>query len=262
MGSQLVALGLALMGVVALAIYGIQQQRRTRKAPPGATQETHAMPVFQAFAHEVGRVAEEGASIHVALGSGDLLTQSGMVSLAALQSLTGLTELSAAYDTPPHLTTGDPTLYLIADTQLRGAYARLGDLRHYRPDFVQFSAPTPLLYAAMAAALAFDEPLGTNINVGTFDQEVTLLTDAAARRKVKTFGGAASAQGLAALYPAVSGDRLVMGEQLFVGGAEVTDRPAWWASLRAENVLRWVVILGILGTAAAYLLESLLGGGG
>lgn len=262
MGSQLVALGLALLGVAALAIYGIQQQRKTRASPPGAPRETHVMPTFQAFSHEVGRVAEEGAAIHVALGSGDLLSQRGMVSVAALQGLIGLTELSAAYDTPPHLTTGDPTLYLIADTQLRGAYARLGDLRHYRPDFVQFTAPTQLLYAAMAATLVFDEPLGTNINLGVFDQEVSLLTDAAARKHVKTFGGATSALGLAALYPAVRDDRLVMGEQMFAGGAEVADRPAWWASLRAENVLRWLLILGILGTAAAYLLESLLGGGG
>lgn len=270
MGSQLLALGMTLIGAIALAVYGMRYQRKARTLQEGVEETDvppleatkHVQPVFRAFTDEVGRVAEEGAAIHVALGSGGFLNEQGMVSVAALQGIQGLNELSAAYDTPPLVTTGDATLYVLADHQLRSAYAQVGSARQYRPNLVRFMAPSPFLYAAMSATLAFDEPVGTNINLGAFDQEVTLLTDAAARRDVKVFGGAASALGLAALYPAVPDDRLIVGEELFAGGAEVTGRSAFWASLSAENVLRWLVVIGIVVAVGVSLFSALIGSGG
>jgi hypothetical protein len=279
--SQLVAVGLVLIGAVALSVYGMRHQRGRRGTsstdpivPPSGRESAldepvqhafsgaHVHPTFGAFTDEVGRVAEEGVAIHVALGSGDLLSEQGMVSIAALQGLGGLVALSASYDTPPFMTTGDPTLYLLAETQMRSAYARIGNLRSYRPTVVQFVAPTPLLYAAQAATLAADGGLGTNINLGAFDQEVTLLTHAALRKNVKLYGGATSALGLAALYPDVTEDRLIMGEELFAGGAEVTGRSAFWASLHAENLMRWLVVGAIVVTVLISFLGAFVGTGG
>jgi hypothetical protein len=248
MPNNLIALGLVLIGAVALSLYGFRHQRKRRDA--------RLMPVFRSFSDEVGRVAEEGASIHVALGSGGLLSEGGMVSIAALQGLGALTELSAAYDTAPYITTGDPTLYLLADNELRRAYARLGNERSYKPNFVQFVSPNPTVYAAMAATYVFDKSIGTNINLGVFDQEVSLLVDAATSRNVKLFGGAASVQGLAALYPALEQGRLVMGEEIFTGGAEVTGRSVFGGSLWAQNILRWLVIAGIFAAAAFAMFGS------
>ncbi len=246
MSSQLVGLALVLIGATAFAVFGIRQRRRTSDA--------HVMPMFRAFAEEVGRVAEEGAVVHVALGSGGLMSEEGMVSVAALQGLSALTELAAAYDTPPLMSAGDPTLYLLADSQMRAAYARLGSAGHHRPGTIQFSASTPLLYAAMAATLNTDEPVGTQISLGAFDQEVSLLADSATSRNIKAYGGATSALGVAALYPTLDRDQLVVGEALFSGGAEVSGRSAFWASLSAQNVLRWLVIIGTLLVAGASLL--------
>lgn len=282
MFGQLTALGFVLISAIALSVYGIHQQRKFRRTQTTDAQmeangtrsglqgwsvasqraRAHVQPVFDAFAGEVGRVAEEGATIHVALGSGGLLSEAGMVSVAALQSMSDLVALSAAYDTPPFVTTGDPTLYLLVETQVREAYARLGNLRSYQPAKVRFVAPSPLLYAAQAATLASDEALGTNINLGAFDQEVTLLTDAAVRKTVKLFGGSTSALGLAALYPDIDDDRMIMGEELFAGGAEVTGRSAFWASLWTENLLRWLVVMAILVTMAVSLIGAFMGSGG
>jgi len=247
MSSQLAALALVLIGAGALAMYGMRQRR---KKPKGAG----LIPAFGSLANEVGRVAEEGATIHVALGSGGLLNENGLTSIAALQGLSALTELSAAYDTPPFITTGDPTLFLIADNQLRDAYARLGNLRNYRSGLVRYTAPSPMLYAAMAATLSFDEPVGTTIILGAFNQEASLLTNAAVTEGEKLFGGATSAVGLATLYSDIGEDQLVMGEEMFAGGAKVSNRPVFWASLSAENLLRWLVVAGILVTTGASLL--------
>jgi len=251
MSPQLLALALVLIGAIALSFFGLGGRRRKPK-------DVTVAPAFSNLANEVGRVAEEGASVHVALGNGSVLQEEGLASIAALQGLVALTELSAAYDTPPLVTTSDPGTLLIAENQLRDAYAKLGNLRNYRSGMVRYTAPDPVLYAAMAATLSSDEPVGTSIVLGAYDQEVSLLTHAARNKGAKLYGGATTPAGVAALYTDIADDQLAVGEKLFAGGAEVSERSAFWASLGAEDLLRWLVVAGIVVAAGA----SLLGLGG
>lgn len=247
---QVMALGLVLVAVIAFAIYGM---RYRNQSPP-----TRPVPVFHSLADEVGRVAEEGASIHVALGNGSIVGDDAMTSVAALQGLSGLLDLSAVYDTPPLITTSDPTLYLLASDWMRRAYTRLGSADLFKSAAVQFTAPSPITYAAMAATYLSDGGIGSNVVLGAFTQEATLLTTAAERRGIHSCGGTTSPQGLGALYPALDQEQLVMGEDMFAGGVAVLQRSSALASLAAQDVLRWLVIIGILGTA----LISLAGLGG
>lgn len=247
---QIIALGFVLIGAIALALYGMRYRSQRPEARP--------FPLFRSLADEVGRVAEEGATIHIAIGNGSLTSDDAMTSIATLQGLSALIDLAAAYDTPPLITTGDPTLYLLANDWMRRAYARLGSAKLYRPNAVQFMAASPSAYAAMAATYLFDEKIGSNLVLGAFTQEVSLLTEAAERRSIHSSGGTTSPQGLGALYPILGAEQLVVGEDLFAGGAAVTQRPSFWTSLWAQDLLRWVVIAGLLAAAIA----SLLGKGG
>ncbi len=247
---QFIALGLVLVAGIAFALYGM---RYRNQSPP-----TRSIPVFRSLADEVGRVAEEGASIHVALGNGSLVGEDAMTSVAALQGLSGLLDLSAAYDTPPLITTSDPTLYLLAGDWLRRAYARLGSIDLYKSAAVQFTASSPTTYAATAATYLSDGGISSNVVLGIFTQEATLLTTAAERRGIHSSGGTTSPQGLGALYPALDQEQLVIGEDMFASGAAVAQRSSALASLSAQDMLRWLVIIGILGAA----LISLVGSGG
>jgi len=247
---QLMALGVILVAAIAFALYGI---RYRDQSPP-----TRPVPVFPGLTDEVGRVAEEGVFVHVALGNGSLIGDDAMMSVAALQGLSGLLGLSAAYDTPPLITTGDPTLYLLASDWMRRAYVRTGSADLYKSAAVQFTAASPVTYAAMAATYLSDGGIGSNVVLGAFTQEVTLLTTAAERRGIHSSGGTASPQGLGALYPTLDQEQLVMGEDMFAGSAAVSQRSSALASLWTQDLLRWLVIAGILGTA----LLSLAGLGG
>jgi hypothetical protein len=247
---QLLALGFVLLGAVLLAIYGMRYRSRSP--------EIRSFPVFRSLSDEVGRVAEEGAAIHIAVGNGSLIGDDAMTSVAALQGLHALIDLSAAYDTPPLITTSDPTLYLLASDWMRRAYARIGSVDLYRPASVQFTAASPTAYAAMAASYLADGGLGSNIVLGAFTQEASLLTASAERRNIHSAGGTTSPEGLGALYPALGEEQLVMGEDMFSGGAEVSRRSADFASLGTQDILRWLVIVGIVLAA----LTSLLGLGG
>lgn len=252
MVDQLIALSVVVIGAIAFAVQAIRHRGQTPSRPS-------VSPFFDDLSGEVGRAAEAGASIHVGLGHGGLLGQNGMTSIAALQGLSSLIDLSAAYDTPPYITTGDPTVYLLADHRMRRAYARLGNVGGYRPEFVHFSAHNPLLYTAMAGTLLHDRPVDTNIMMGAFGQEISLLTESGWRRQTKSLGGTTTLEGSAALYPTLSQDRQLIGEFLFAGGAAVTDRSSFDAGLRAQNLLRWLVVLALIGIAVLSLL-GLIGG--
>jgi hypothetical protein len=247
---QVMALGIVLAATIAFALYGLRYRKQTPPVRP--------IPVFSSLADEVGRVAEEGASIHVALGNGSLIGEDAMTSVAALQGLSALIDLSAVYDTPPLITTSDPTLYLLASDWLRRAYARLGSADLYKPAAVQFTAAAPITYAAMASTYLADGGISSNVILGALTQEATLLTTAAERRGIHTSGGTTLPQGLGALYPALDHEQLVIGEDVFAGITATSQRSSALASLGAQNILRWIVILGILAAA----LISLTGLGG
>ncbi|MCD4739049.1 MAG: hypothetical protein K8R89_07310 [Anaerolineae bacterium] len=212
------------------------------------------IPVFGDLAGKVGRAAEEGTLVHITLGSGSLYGEDAMTSVASLEGLTALADLSAAYDTPPIVTTGDPTLYLLADDWMRRAYARLGNVGSYRPTLVQFVGASPTVYAAQAATYLYEKGVGSNVVLGSFAQEVSLLSDAAARRGIVTVGGSTSWQALSALFPALGTSALVMGEDLFAGGALVTQRREYEAALWGEDILRWAVIAALIVLAALSVL--------
>jgi hypothetical protein len=237
-GWPLVGLGFVLVGALALAAYGLRYRKRFPALRDFA--------VFRPLSDEVGRAAEKGAIIHLALGSGGLTGMQAMTSVAALEALTALGDLFAGYDTPPIITTGDPTLYLLAGDWMRRAYARLGNAPRYRPALVQFVAPTPTTYAAWASSYLFSSGLSSNIMMGAFDQEVSLIADVALRRGIYSVGGAASPRALGALYPVLPAEQLAVGEELFAGGARVTERSAYHASLLAQDALRWLIIVAII----------------
>lgn len=243
---SLAALGFVLVGAISLAIYGM----RYRNHSP----EARSFSVFRALSDEVGRVAEEGASIHIAIGNGSLTGDDAMTSIAALQGLNALIDLAAAYNTPPLITTSDPALYLLASDWVRRAYVRIGSAGLFRPDTVRFTAASPVTYAAMAASHLFDGQVGSNLVLGSFTQEVSLLADAANRKHIHSSGGTTSLEGLGAMYPALATRQLIVGEDLFAGGAEVTQRAPFWASLWTQDILRWLVVAGIIATAVASLL--------
>lgn len=229
-----------LLAALAMFIHGIRHRGED------GWRDVQAVPVFPTLVDEVGRAAEEGRLVHVTLGSASLLERNAMTSLAALESLTGLTDLAAAYDTPPIITTADPTLYLLADDWMRRAYVRVGNVSRYRPTLVQFIASSPIVYAAMASTYLYEKSVGSNLMLGFFNVEASFLVDVATRRGTPTKASNTSPLGLAALMPELPKDNLAIGEEHFLGGAVTTQSTAYWGALQAQDVVRWVVAGGIV----------------
>jgi hypothetical protein len=224
---------------------------RGRKGPRPAIRP---LPAFQDLWDEAGHAAESGGAIHIALGSGGLGGEDAATSLAGLQVIEALADATVCYSAPPIITVGDPTLLPLAQDILRRAYERNGLADLYDPGTVRFVAPSPVAYAAGAANVVATEHVTTSMIGGAFGAEVSLITDAGARRGLPQLAAAADPRALGALYPTT--DRLAVGEELYAAGAQMTGERRYLVSLVAQDILRVILVLVILGAAGLAFLGS------
>jgi len=231
--------------VLSALVLGIQAILRGRRGPRPAIRP---LPAFQDLRDEIKRAAESGGIIHIALGNGGLNEEDAVTSLAGLQLVEALADAAVAYNVPPIITVGDPTLLPLAQDTLRRAYERRDIADLYKPDRVQFVAPSPVAYAAGAANVVTAAGVTASVIIGAFGAEVSLITDAGAQRNLPLFAAVAAPRAIGALYPAT--DRLAVGEELYAAGAQMTEKRRYLVSLVAQDILRVFLILFILGAAA------------
>jgi hypothetical protein len=225
------------------------------KKGPRSKITVRPLPTFQDLQGGIGYAAESGGTIHIALGNGGLTGEDAVTSLASLEMVEALADTAVLYNAPPIITVGDPTLLPLAQDILRRAYEQHGLIKRYDPGQVRFIAPTPVAYAAGAANVVATEDVTTNVMVGAFGPEVSLIADAGARRDVPQLAAAVTPDAIGALYPAT--DRLAVGEELYAAGAQMTEKRRYRISLMAQDWLRVILVLFILFWAIMELLGSL-----
>lgn len=227
---------------------------RGKKKGPSAS--LRSLPAFQDLQGEIGYAAESGGTVHIALGSGGIAGENAITSLAGLEMIEELADTAVLYNSPPIITVGDPTLLPLAQDILRRAYERHGLVKRYDPGQVRFVAPSPAAYAAGAANTVATENVTTNVMIGAFGPEVSLIADVGARRGLPQLAAAAAPDAIGALYPVSK--RLAVGEELYAAGAQMTGKRRYMISLRAQNILRLILIGLILLWAATELVGSIL----
>jgi hypothetical protein len=212
------------------------------------------LSTFQDLRGAIGYAAESGGMVHIALGSGGLTGEDAVTSLAGLEAVEALADTAVLYNAPPIITVGDPTLLPLAQDILRRAYERHGLIERYDPGQVQFVAPSPMAYAAGASSVAATEDVTANVIIGAFGSEVSLITDAGARRGLPQLAAAAAPDAIGALYPAT--DRLAVGEELYAAGAQLTGLRRYAISLKVQDILRLVLVLLMAIWAISELMAS------
>jgi len=232
---------LALSFLVLGLVLGVRWLLRKRGKPLPAMRP---LPAFQNLRDEVKRAAESGKTIHIALGSGGLSGADAVTSLAALQVVEALADAVVAYDVQPIITVGDPTLLPLAQDALRRAYEQRDLAELYKSSLVRFIAPIPVAYAAGTAYEVTVEDVMTNVMVGHFGPEVSLIADAGARIGLSQLAAAVSPGAIGALYPITN--RLAVGEELYAAGAQMTEEPRYLVSLTTQDILRFILVIAIL----------------
>jgi hypothetical protein len=200
------------------------------------------------------RAIESGQSLHMALGTGSVGGGDTATTLAGLTALENLADEAAATDTPPTVTVADPATMVMAQDILRRAYVRHGNPAGYDPRSVRYVAASPLPYAAGVADILASEETCANVMLGVFGSEAAFISEEGSRQGFLQVAGAADPTALGVMYP--SANHLLIGEEMYSAGAYIDERPAHVASLLAQDVVRWVLVIIIV----AYTLARFLGG--
>jgi hypothetical protein len=218
-------------------------------------QAYHLRPItsFYRFKRVVEMAVESGSRLHLSLGRGKLSEASSAVSFIGLKVLRRLIHLASISDNPPVVTSGDGVLNLLSQSTQRSTLDEINVSELYDPLSCQLTGITPFSYAVGTLPLILDEEVSANVLIGNFGSEIALATDAAVRKGSTALAGTDSLVGQSVLY--ATANQPLIGEEVFAGGAYINEKPEHIASLRAEDVIRWIIVVTIFVGIALKLLN-------
>ena len=213
------------------------------------------IPAFDRFRREIGLAVEAGKRLHITLGRGGLTGQEAGSALIGLQVLERVSRTASISDRPPVATSGDGSLAILSQDTTRAVFRSIGGESQYDPSAGRVSGITPYAYAAGTIPVILDEQVAATIIAGHFGSEVALITDAAERNGSLTLAGSDNLSAQAVIY--ATAEEPLIGEELYAAGAYLNAGPAHQASLRAQDIIRWVLIAIILAGSALKLIGFL-----
>jgi hypothetical protein len=207
---------------------------------------------YERLNRAVGLAVEGGTRLHVSIGRGNLFTARGGSALAGLAMLRRLSEQTSISDNPPIVTSGDSSLAILSQDTLQSGFRAAGAEDQYRVTSGRLTGLTPFAFAAGTIPIMRDENISANVVIGDLGAEAALLADAAEGKDTDLIAASDNLSAQSVLY-AYSQEPLI-GEELFAAGAYLGAGASHEASLQVQDVLRWLVILAILGGAVLKFL--------
>lgn len=207
---------------------------------------------YERLNRAIGLAVEGGTRLHVSIGRGNLFTARGGSALAALAMLRRLSEQTSLSDQPPIVTSGDASLAILSQDTLQSGFRAAGAEDQYRFTNGRLTGLTPFAFAAGTMPVMRDEEVSANVVIGDIGAEAALLAEAADSEETDLIAASDNLSAQSVLY-AASQEPLI-GEELFAAGAYLGAGATHDASLQTQDILRWLVILAILGGAALKFL--------
>ncbi len=198
------------------------------------------LPALQRLRRAIGLTVENGTRLHVSIGKASIVGPNNASALIGLSTLERVSVLSSAADRSPVATSGDGSLAILSQGAMRAAFRSTNNLEQYEPRQARLTGPTPFSYIAGTLPVITDERVSTHILVGNFGPEAALLAEAAESQGAFFLAATDSIPAQAALY-ATAGEPLI-GEELFALPAYLQPGGIHQGGLRAQDVLRWIVI--------------------
>jgi hypothetical protein len=239
-------LALVLVVVTALLLLAFIYLRRKSPAV------LRRIEAYERLNRIVGLAVENGTRLHISLGRGNLFTARGGSALAGLAMLRRLAERTSMSDRPPIVTSGDATLSILSQDTLQAGYHAAGADDQYRVSTGRLAGLTPFSYAAGTIPVTRDEMVSANVIIGDLGSEAALLAEAADREDTNLIAASDNLSAQSILY--ASAQEPLIGEELFASGAYVGAGASHDASLQVQDILRWLIILAMLGGAFLKLM--------
>jgi hypothetical protein len=238
------AVGLVLLcALLILALTILERRRNLRRLRP--------IKAFEELRRTIDLSVEDGSRMQVSLGRGGLLGPQSAAALAGLSLLRQVAETASDSDLPPIATSGEATLALLSQDTLRSAYQRLAIGEQYHNGLGAVTGLTPFSYGAGTMPLVLDKQVSASALIGNFGLEAGLIISASQQRQGFALGGSDSLSAQALLF--ASADQPLIGEELYATGAYTGAGASHEASLYAQDMLRWIIVVVILVVAIGSL---------
>ncbi len=205
--------------------------------------------------HMIGMTVEDGARMHLSLGSGNLIDLTSSSTLVGLSTLDRIEQLTSTSDLPPMCTSGSGCFQILSQDVTRQYVVESNAAEMLDPSLAQMSGVTPFAYAAGAMDALTDSGTKANAYIGSFGMEAGLLCEAASSRQIYSLAGSDS---LAAqsIFFALSDDTLI-GEEVYALPAYLGAKASHPASLQAQDLFRLLLLVALVGGAILNVLGGL-----
>lgn len=239
-------LSIALAALSGLFLFLLSRFRQARPA------RLRAIPGLARLYRAFGLSVEDGTRLLVGLGGRSLLTRDAGAALAGLSLLRELSQRASVSDRPPVAVAGESALAFLAQDTLHAGYRAVGAGEFYQPVTGRLAGMTAFSSAAATIPMLGDENVSLAALVGNFGVEAGLLSEAAERSHVLLIGATIDPAAQSVLY--ATAPEALIGEELFAAPVYLAGAPGKAANLILQDILRWLIILGLLLGAALKLL--------
>jgi hypothetical protein len=199
---------------------------------------------FEDLGLALERAVEAGERVHLSLGTGSLIGIDSAPALAGLTVLAHIAASTAMSDKPVIASAGDGAMAILAQDTLQAAYQKVGAGGSYHPLSSRMLGPTPFSYAAGVPSMLTNEEVSVHILNGSFGPEGGLAAAFGRRNQAFVLAGTDDVQTQALFYG--TADHPLIGEELFAGGAYLGVGEIHKASLKAQDIIRLIIVALIL----------------
>lgn len=213
------------------------------------------IPAIGKLRRAIGLAVEDGTRMHVSLGNASLTDPANTSAFVGLSSLHRLGQLSSTSDQPPICTSGNGGFMLLSQDVLKAVSAETNTRELYDPDHGQLTGITPFSYAVGAMDVLREPGVSANILIGNFGTEAGFLSTTSEANTDFTLAASDSITAQS-IFLATTKDVLI-GEELYAIPAYLAYNPIHLASLRVEDILRWLVGIALIAGAILKLLGIL-----
>jgi hypothetical protein len=215
------------------------------------------IPAFTMLPRIIGEAIEADRPVHVALGNTGLGQNTTLLSLASAELAYHVMQRAVIGGSTPIISVSETSALPLAQDTLRRAYQSRGMLSRYSSTNARWYPGNgrALAFAAALTASVSDDQVGTNVFAGNFGAELALAAGAAARRNQRIVATSTLLEGQAVAY--VMSDERLIGEEVFAAGAYLGGSASQIAGIVTLDVLRWVLIIGILLAVADGMTSGL-----
>lgn len=207
------------------------------------------IPAYVVLPEAAANAVESNTNVHFSMGSSALGQFSTLSAIASAEVIYRLTERLAIGQQTPLVTMSSPLTLPLAQDTLRRAYEYRQRMNRFHSTAAAWfpQGARSFAFAAGASSLAADADVSYSTLLGNFGIEIALLGESALRHDQIVVAHSDRVEGAAIAY--AQADHLLIGEELYVGPAYINGRALDVGAALALDLLRWLVILGILVVA-------------